>query len=69
MREGTLAVDRSYDSDLALWAADQACALRRAAKASTNQLIDWENVAEEIESLGKVQGVSWPAASKPSCFT
>jgi hypothetical protein len=51
-----MAVDRSYDGDLALWAADQARALRRAAKASTNQPIDWENVAEEIESLGKSQG-------------
>ena len=50
-----MAVDRSYDGDLALWAADQARALRRAAKASTNQPIDWENVAEEIESLGKSQ--------------
>jgi hypothetical protein len=51
-----MAVDRSYDGDLALWAADQARALRRAAKASTNQPIDWENVAEEIASLGKSQG-------------
>jgi hypothetical protein len=50
-----MAADRSYDGDLALWAADQARALRRAAKASTNQPIDWENVAEEIESLGKSQ--------------
>jgi uncharacterized protein DUF29 len=51
-----MAVDRSYDGDLALWAADQARALRQASKAGTNQPIDWENVAEEIESLGKSQG-------------
>jgi hypothetical protein len=51
-----MAVDRSYDGDLALWAADQARALRRAAKARTNLPIDWENVAEEIASLGKSQG-------------
>jgi hypothetical protein len=48
--------DRSYDGDLALWAEDQARALRSAAQARTNLPVDWENVAEEIESLGKSQG-------------
>ena len=51
-----MAIDRSYDGDLALWAEDQARALRSAARARTNLPIDWENVAEEIESLGKSQG-------------
>lgn len=48
--------DRDYDTDLALWADDQARALRDAGHAGTNLPIDWENVAEEIESLGKSQG-------------
>ncbi len=48
--------DRSYDGDLALWAEDQARALRGAARARINLPIDWENVAEEIESFGKSQG-------------
>jgi hypothetical protein len=48
--------DREYDSDLVLWAEDQARALRNAGHAGTNLPIDWENVAEEIEALGKSQG-------------
>ncbi len=51
-----MAPDRSYDGDLALWAEDQARALRKAGQARINLPIDWENVAEEIESLGKSQG-------------
>jgi hypothetical protein len=39
----------AYDLDLHAWARAQADALRRR---SANE-IDWENVAEEIESLGK----------------
>ena len=42
-----------YDQDLFLWSQEQAAALRAAARGATNQPIDWENVAEEIESLGK----------------
>jgi hypothetical protein len=47
--------DREYDADLALWADSQARALRDAGHAGTNLPIDWENVAEEIEALGKSQ--------------
>lgn len=49
-------MDRGYDSDLALWCEDQARALRDAGRAGTNLPIDWDNVAEEIESLGRSQG-------------
>lgn len=41
----------AYDLDTYAWAREQADALRRR---SANE-IDWENVAEEIESLGKQQ--------------
>jgi hypothetical protein len=41
-----------YDTDLALWSAQQARALRSAARERSNAPVDWENVAEEIESLG-----------------
>jgi hypothetical protein len=51
-----VAPNRGYDADLVLWAKDQARALRKAAQARLNLPIDWENVAEEIESLGKSQG-------------
>ncbi|HEY3846664.1 MAG TPA: DUF29 family protein [Acetobacteraceae bacterium] len=40
--------DRGYNTDLAIWAEDQARALRDAGHAGTNLPIDWENVAEEI---------------------
>ncbi len=49
-------MDQGYDTDLALWAEGQARALRDAGRAGTNLPIDWENVAEEIGSLGKSQG-------------
>ncbi len=47
--------DQGYDTDLVLWAESQARALRDAGHAGTNLPIDWENVAEEIEALGKSQ--------------
>ena len=42
-----------YDVDFVAWTEQQAEALRAAADGSTNQPLDWENLAEEIESLGK----------------
>jgi hypothetical protein len=43
-----------YDTDLMLWSERQAALLRRAAAGErVNDQVDWENVAEEIESLGK----------------
>jgi hypothetical protein len=42
-----------YDQDLVLWSEEQGRALRAAADAVWNAPIDWVNVAEEIESLGK----------------
>ena len=41
-----------YRTDLSLWSAQQAQALRRAAREGSNAAVDWANVAEEIESLG-----------------
>jgi hypothetical protein len=42
-----------YDEDFVAWSKQQAAALRVAARGGSNQPIDWENVAEEIEDLGK----------------
>jgi hypothetical protein len=48
-----------YDEDFVRWTEEQSAALRRAKRllpASTggsNQPLDWDNLAEEIESLGK----------------
>src|SRR4029077_12554073 len=42
-----------YDTDFALWSKQQAEALRAAARGATNQPIDWENVAEEIDSWAR----------------
>ena len=40
-----------YDEDFVRWTQEQAAALRRAK--GSNLALDWENLAEEIESLGK----------------
>jgi hypothetical protein len=44
-----------YQKDIVLWSADQARALRAAgaARINTPDPIDWDNVAEEIEALGR----------------
>jgi hypothetical protein len=42
-----------YDKDFVAWTEQQAEALRAAAEGGTNQPLDWENLAEEIASLGK----------------
>jgi hypothetical protein len=42
-----------YEEDTAAWSEHQAAALRAAARGSSNQPLDWENLAEEIESLGR----------------
>ena len=40
-----------YGEDFVRWTEEQAAALRRAK--GSNPPLDWENLAEEIESLGK----------------
>lgn len=44
-----------YEQDYYLWSQEQANALRAAARAGAKLPVDWENVAEEIESLGRSQ--------------
>lgn len=44
-----------YDEDLVRWSAEQAAALRAAAAARTNLPLDWENIAEEIDTVGRSQ--------------
>ncbi len=44
---------RLYNEDFVLWSKEQAEALRAAARGETNRPIDWVNVAEEIDSLGR----------------
>jgi hypothetical protein len=46
-----MASDTTYESDLYAWTVKQGDALRRRAE---NE-VDWDNVAEEIESLGRSQ--------------
>ena len=48
-----VAMGSLYDQGLVLWSDEQARALRAAANTGWNAPIDWENVAEEIESLGR----------------
>jgi hypothetical protein len=42
-----------YEEDFVLWAEEQSRALREAAGVGTNLPLDWENLAEEIDSLGR----------------
>jgi len=44
-----------YTTDFLAWSQQQAAALRAARRTGSNREIDWENVAEEIEDLGKSQ--------------
>jgi hypothetical protein len=44
-------VNELYDRDFFLWTQEQAAALRAVKK--SNLPLDWDNLAEEIESLGK----------------
>ena len=42
-----------YEEDAVAWSEQQAAALRAAARGGSNQPLDWENLAEEIEDLAK----------------
>jgi hypothetical protein len=44
-----------YEEDFVRWTEQQSTALRDVARSSTNLPLDWENIAEEIESLGRSQ--------------
>jgi hypothetical protein len=44
-----------YEEDFVRWTEQQSSALREAAGVGTNLPLDWENLAEEIESLGRSQ--------------
>lgn len=50
----SLEVPMSYETDILDWSGNQAALLRRlAAGERVNDRIDWENVIEEIESVGR----------------
>ena len=44
--------DDLYERDFVLWTEEQAEHLRQAARTGSNLSLDWDNLAEEIESLG-----------------
>lgn len=44
-----------YEEDFVRWTEQQSSALREAAGVGANLPLDWENLAEEIESLGRSQ--------------
>jgi hypothetical protein len=45
-----------YDTDIVVWSEHQAALLRRlAAGERVNDQVDWENIVEEIESVGNEQ--------------
>ena len=44
-----------YEEDFLLWTKEQAKLLREAGQRGLNFPLDWENLAEEVESLGRAQ--------------
>jgi hypothetical protein len=44
-----------YEQDFVRWTEQQSSALREAATVGTSLPLDWENLAEEVESLGRSQ--------------
>ena len=46
-------LNAAYDEDFYAWTQEQAAELRRAGAERNNAPIDWQNVAEEIESMGR----------------
>ena len=44
-----------YEQDFVRWTEAQAAVLRRAAETKSNLPLDWTNLAEEVESLGRSQ--------------
>jgi Domain of unknown function DUF29 len=50
--------NRLYDEDFVLWSKQQVEALRAAAQSGSNQQLDWDHLAEEIEDLGRTPRVS-----------
>ena len=44
-----------YEQDFVRWTEAQAAVLRRAAETKSNLPLDWLNLAEEVESLGRSQ--------------
>jgi len=55
-----------YQQDFVRWTEEQSSALREAARFGTNLPLDWENLAEEIESLGSSQRHELRSASLTS---
>lgn len=48
-----MATDTLYEADFVIWTERQADALRQAARTGSNLPVDWDNLAEEIESVGR----------------
>lgn len=44
-----------YEEDFYAWTQQQAAALRRAGASRVNADVDWANVAEEVEDMGKAE--------------
>ena len=44
-----------YEQDFVRWTEAQAAVLRRGAETKSNLPLDWTNLAEEVESLGRSQ--------------
>ena len=48
-----MSTDALYETDFVVWTERQAEALRAAARDGSNLPLDWDNLAEEVESVGR----------------
>ena len=59
-----------YDTDAVTWAKQQAALLRRlAAGERVNDQVDWENVVEEIEDVGRPRARQGDRGARPGAAT
>lgn len=48
-----MAGDSLYDTDILAWAEQQVAELRRLAETASSNAVDWDNVIEEVASVGR----------------
>ena len=53
MKHGHGSAAELYEEDFVRWTEQQARALRETARSGVNLPLDWENLAEEVDSLGR----------------
>ena len=57
-----------HEADVLLWSEHQAALLRRLARGeAVNEFPDWDNIIDEVESVGRATAAVKCCCFKPSC--